>query len=81
MPQFRLTAKMAKELKIMELGIPQEVAIPYDDWYVHFVRVARKRVYIFIHIKTRLAIALPNYEIGGLENLFSCFAVQLGVVA
>lgn len=77
MPQFRLTAKMAKELKISNLGQPQETSLHYDDWYVHVVRIARKRVYIFMHITTRLAIALPNYEIGGIQNLFPSFALQL----
>lgn len=77
MPQFRLTAKMAKELKISNLALPIEAALTFDDWYVHVVRVARKRVYIFMHISTRMAIALPNYEIGGVRNLFPTFAVQL----
>lgn len=80
MPQLRLTAKMAKELKITELGMPQDTTRHYDDWYVHVVRIARKRVYILMHIKTRLAIALPNYEINGVNNLPRCFARQVKYV-
>lgn len=50
MPQFRLTHKMAKELKIMQLNNPNNCAKLYDDWYVDVTRVLRKKVIIFIHI-------------------------------
>lgn len=77
MPQFRLTAKMAKELKITQLALPEKATRSYDDWYVDLTRIGRKKVYVFMHITMRIALALPNFEMGGLHNLFSCFAGQL----
>lgn len=82
MPQLRLTAKMAKELKIPELKNPNNCTLLYDDWYVDatriFVtRILRKKIFIFMHIHTRIALAIPSYEIGGIRNIFECFPLLL----
>ena len=73
MPQLRLTAKIAKELKVNELTIPSITTTLYDDWYLDVSRILRKKVFIFVHIRTRIAFAIPSYEIGGTQNLLECF--------
>ncbi|WP_375327143.1 DUF6933 domain-containing protein [Candidatus Tisiphia endosymbiont of Nemotelus uliginosus] len=77
MPQLRLTAKMAKELKILELKNLNNCTALYDDWYVDVVRILRKKIFIFMHIHTRIALAIPSYEIGGIHNLFKCFPLLI----
>lgn len=78
MPQFRLTAKMAKKLKIDNLPQPKQVTGAfYDDWAVDLVRIMRKEVAVFMHIDTRVALALPLFEIGGAKYLFECFPALL----
>lgn len=78
MPQFRLTTKMAKKLKIEKLAEPIQTAqFFYDDWAVDLVRAQRKEVAIFMHIETRMALAVPLYEIGGAKFLFDCFPILL----
>lgn len=55
MPQLRLTVKMAKELKIAELGFPSDnYPKLYDDWYWDITRILRRKVFIFMHIRTRI---------------------------
>ena len=80
MLQIRLTVKMAEEMKVVNLGNPEEPSFSYDDWYLHVVKISRKKVYIFMHVKTRLAIAVPKHEIGRIKNLFSHFSVQLAYI-
>lgn len=77
MPQLRLTTKMAKELKILKLKDPNNCTALYDDWYVDVVRILRKKIFIFMHIHTRIALAIPSYEIGGIHNLFKCSLCSL----
>lgn len=77
MPQFRLTAKMAQELKITQLINPNNTTRLYDDWYLDVTRIFRKKVFIFMHINTRIAFAIPSYEIGGTQNLLDSFPVLL----
>ena len=78
MPQIRLTVKMAKELKITELDLPSDnLFMPYDDWYWDVTRILRKKVFIFMHIKTRIGLAIPAYEIGGTSGLLECFPLLL----
>lgn len=78
MLQIRLTVKMAKELKITELGLPSDNCfMPYDDWYWDVTRILRKKVFIFMHIKTRIGLAIPAYEIGGTSGLLECFPLLL----
>jgi hypothetical protein len=78
MPQIRLTAKMAKELKITELGFPSDNLFRiYDDWYWDVTRILRKKIFIFMHIKTRIGLAIPAYEIGGTSGLLECFPLLL----
>jgi hypothetical protein len=50
MSQLRLTVKMAKELKIAELGFPSDSHPKlYDDWYWDITRILRRKVFIFMH--------------------------------
>jgi hypothetical protein len=77
MPQFRLTDRMALELKIETRGMPNKCDQPYDDWYVDIIRIQRKKVYIFMHVATRMAIAVIGQDIGGLANLFNAFPILL----
>ena len=78
MPQLRLTAKMAKELKIIQLQLPTNNPTRlYDDWYVDITRILRKKIFIFMHINTRVGLAIPSYEIGGTQNLLECFPIYL----
>ncbi len=74
MPQYRLTAKMAAKLKITNLNKPPSNALPfYDDWVVDLDRYSRKETAIFMHVGTRIVLAVPIYEIGGIKELFDCF--------
>ncbi|WP_341750239.1 DUF6933 domain-containing protein [Candidatus Tisiphia endosymbiont of Sialis lutaria] len=77
MPQFRLTAKIAKALKVLELKNPNNCTKLYDDWYLDVTRISRKKVFIFMHIHSKIAFAIPSYEIGGINSLFECFALLL----
>ena len=78
MSQLRLTVKMAKELKIAELGFPSDnYPKLYDDWYWDITRILRRKVFIFMHIRTRIGLAIPAYEIGGTSGLLECFPLLL----
>ncbi len=78
MPQLRLTVKMAKELKIAELGLPRDNHFKLcDDWYWDVTRILRRKVFIFMHIRTRIGLAIPAYEIGGTSGLLECFPLLL----
>ncbi len=74
MPQFRLTAAMAKDLKVKELSEPR-LDLPrfYDDWYLDTIRAMRKKVVIAMHVRTRMAIAITLSDIGGLKKVFDFF--------
>ena len=81
MPQFRLTAKMARELKITSLEMPSSGhANFYDDWYIDIDRFMRKKVILCMHVDTRAALAIPISEIGGIKNFFPCFKLLLSAV-
>jgi len=71
--QFRLTANAARELKIIKLEEPVIVTTLYDDWCIDVRRILRKKIFIFIHVKTRLALAIAGSKIGKTQNLFDCF--------
>ena len=64
---------MAKELKVDKLKYPANATVLYDDWYLDIVRILRKKIFVFMHIQTRVALAIPNYEIGSIQGLFECF--------
>jgi hypothetical protein len=67
---------MADKLKITTLEEPDNELIPfYDDWYIDLTRIGRLQVAIFMHVRTRLALAMPIHAIGGMRNLFGCFPV------
>lgn len=69
---------MAKELKIAELGFPSDnYPKLYDDWYWDITRILRRKVFIFMHIRTRIGLAIPAYEIGCTSGLLECFPLLL----
>jgi len=78
MPQFRLTKRMADKLKVTSLEDPDNEVIPfYDDWYIELTRLGRLQVVLFMHVRTRLALAMPIHAIGGTRNILGCFPVLL----
>lgn len=78
MAQCRVTAKMAKKLKLGNLLLPEKrVEGFYDDWCIDLTRIMRKEVIVFMHVDTRLALAMPVYEIGGIANMLDCFSILL----
>ena len=73
MPQFRLTAKMTKALKIDKPGEPATTTNLYDDWYLDVVTVLRMKVYIFMHTQTKVAVAIQ--DLGGIKDWSNIFFV------
>ena len=80
MPQFRLTAKVAKYLNVKTLHDPTTTAVPYDDWYVDIKTFRRKKILIFMHVLSRVAVALPVSSLGGIENWKYGFANFLSCI-
>lgn len=78
MSQLRLTAKMAKKLKILVVGFPSDnYPKLYDNWYWDITRILRRKVFIFMHIRIRIGLAIPAYEIGSTSGLLECFHLLL----
>ncbi len=48
MPQFRLTQKFAKDLRITNLEDPQDTVSIFDDWVIDVIRVQRKKVAMMV---------------------------------
>lgn len=69
MPQFRLTQKFAKDLRISKLQEPQEAVSIFDDWVVDVIRVQRKKVAMMTHVKSYLPFFIPYQAIGGSQNI------------
>lgn len=69
---------MADKLKINQLEKPNNQALPfYNDWIIDLVKIQRKEVAAFMHINTRIALAIPLFEIGGAKNLLNSFPALL----
>ncbi len=80
MTQFRLTANAAKTLRAKTLQEPTTVVVPYDDWYVDVKTIRRKKLIIFMHVPSRMVVALPISCLMGLGNWkygFANFLSQL----
>ena len=77
MPQIRLTNKSINELKSPPLKMIGRDCQFFDDWYLDIFRITRKKTYLFMHVETKVAFAIPSFEIGGVNNLFECFALLL----
>ncbi len=75
MAQFRLSKKIASRLKIKKLASEaQEQGLPfYDDWLIDVFTVLKREIIVFVHVKSRIALSIPLYEVGGMENLFNTF--------
>lgn len=60
--ELKLTTIYAadKEPKIAELDFPSDNHLKlYDDWYWDITRVLHRKVFIFMHIRTRIGLATP----------------------
>jgi len=77
MPQIRLTLKTIKVLKTPPLHDISNNCEFFDDWYFDIFPVQRRKVYLFMHLETRVAFAMPSFEIGGIKGVFECFALLL----
>jgi len=76
-PQIRLTFKVIKELKKPLLHEISKNCEFFDDWYFDILHIKRKKVYLFMHLETKIAFAIPSFEIGGIKGVFECFAILL----
>lgn len=77
MPQIRLTLKTIKELKTPLLHDISRSCEFFDDWYFDILLVHRRKVYLFMHLETKVAFAMPSFEIGGIKGIFQCLAILL----
>ena len=77
MPQIRLTSKATKALKYPCLDDISRDCEFFDDWYFDILHINRKKVYLFMHLETKVAFAMPSFEIGGIKCVFECFALLL----
>jgi hypothetical protein len=77
MPQIRLTLKTIKELKTPLIHDISTNCEFFDDWYFDIFLVQRRKVYLFMHLETKVAFAMPSFEIGGINGVFESFAILL----
>ena len=77
MPQIRLTLKTIKELKTPLIHDISTNCEFFDDWYFDIFLVQRRKVYLFTHLETKVAFAMPSFEIGGINGVFESFAILL----
>ena len=70
MPQIRLALKTIKELKTPLLHDISRSCEFFDDWYFDILLVHRRKVYLFMHLETKVAFAMPSFEIGGIKGIF-----------
>ena len=77
MPQIRLTSKAIKALKYPCLNDISRDCEFFDDWYFDILHINKKKVYLFMHLETKVAFAMPSFEIGGIKDVFECFALLL----
>lgn len=77
MPQFRLTHKFARDLRINALSEPNETESLFDDWIIDVIRVERKKVAIVLHAKTLLVFAIPYIAVGGVKHIPAHISVIL----
>ena len=70
MPQIRLTLKTIKELKTPLIHDISTNCEFFDDWYFDIFLVQRRKVYLFMHLETKVAFAMPSFEIGGIKGVF-----------
>jgi len=76
-PQFRLSAKLAKVLMVGKLKEPNATVALYNDWYLNIIKVRRKNIYFFVHVKTKVTLAIPNDAIDNVSNFPKHFALML----
>lgn len=77
MPQFRLTEKFARDLKVSTLQEPTNPLLLLDDWFVDVIRIDRKKVAMVTHVDSRLTFLLPYVNIGGASSVPACTGVLL----
>ncbi|ODN41426.1 DUF6933 domain-containing protein [Piscirickettsia litoralis] len=69
MPQYRVTQKFAKDLKLKALGSPAETQSIFDDWVIDMIRVGRRKVGMITHVHSFLTFFVPYSEIGGASEI------------
>lgn len=69
MPQFRLTAKFAKDIKVEKLENPADVVPVVDDWVIDVIRINRKKAALITHFSTKISFIIPYVEVGGAKTI------------
>ncbi len=77
MPQYRLTQKFARHLKITRLQDPLPVASRVDEWCIDAVIFQRKRIAMATHVQSLLTFLLPYQLVGRVRNVPDCLPVLL----
>ena len=77
MPQFRLTAKFAKDIKAGKLPEPTPASGPFDDWVIDVIRIHRKKVAMATNVKTLITFLIPYNEAGGATSIPGTIPVRL----
>jgi hypothetical protein len=77
MPQFRLTQKFSKDIKISFLSEPYCPDNILDDWFIDVFRVSRKKIAIATHAKSTFTLftsyAQTSGATGVVKNISSMF--------
>ncbi|MCS5712919.1 DUF6933 domain-containing protein [Candidatus Berkiella aquae] len=69
MPQFRITQKFSKDLKIKTLEEPSSNLSFLDDWFIDVIRIDRKKVAFITHANTLLSFLIPYSHVGGASKV------------
>jgi hypothetical protein len=69
MPQFRITQKFSKDLKIKILDEPSSNLTYLDDWFIDVIRIDRKKVAFITHANTLLSFLIPYSHVGGVSKV------------
>lgn len=69
MPQFRITQKFSKDLKIKILDEPSSNLAYLDDWFIDVIRIDRKKVAFITHTNTLLSFLIPYSHVGGASKV------------
>lgn len=72
MPQLRLTAKFAKDMKVEKLENPADIVPVVDDWVIDVIRIHRKKVALITHFSTKISFLIPYAEVGGARSIPEC---------
>jgi hypothetical protein len=77
MAQFRLTARLAKDLGIPLKQSPGITSHPLDDWIGDTLRIGRKKVALLTHVHSLISFVFPFNEVGGARHVLDFLPVTL----